>query len=207
MYGAPKVQPQAHFRANAYRLNRRTRGGQRSRSRAPSRGGPCEAVSAVGGGGSSINNLNLIYWKTTKNFEDGCSAHLKDGAAAPVHAAWACSALDAAHGMVCGLWRCLQGYYSGGNLALPDHAAFLMENVHFDGRISLEANHHCNEGVTGVLCRSRRLPSCCGHAVRLLYCRCTHAHARAGSHTHTRTRTHTRTHTHTHTHTTRMHGL
>ena len=71
------------------------------------------------------------------------------------------------------------GYYSGGNLALPDHAAFLMENVHFDGRISLEANHHCNEGVTGVLCRSRCRHHC-GHDVRLL-----------PMHTHTHTQTHT----------------
>ena len=24
----------------------------------------------------SVNNNNLIYWKSTKNFQDGCSAHI-----------------------------------------------------------------------------------------------------------------------------------
>ena len=40
----------------------------------------------------SIGNNNLLYWKTTKNFHDGCSAHLRGGV------------------------------FAGGNVALPDQA-------------------------------------------------------------------------------------
>jgi hypothetical protein len=70
----------------------------------------------------SINNLNNIYWKETKNFADGCSGHI------------------------------VNGYYSGGNMALPDMAAFIIENTIFSGSTTFEANHHCNVGVTGFLC-------------------------------------------------------
>ena len=70
----------------------------------------------------SINNNNLLYWKTTKNFHDGCSAHLSGG------------------------------LFSGGNVALPDQAAFIIERTRFTGDTTIESNHHCNVGVTGVLC-------------------------------------------------------
>ena len=30
-------------------------------------------------GHQSYNNLQLIYWKETKNFENGCSAHITGG--------------------------------------------------------------------------------------------------------------------------------
>lgn len=46
----------------------------------------------------------------------------------------------------------LGGVYRGGNVALPDMAAFVIERVSFEGDVSLEATHHCNVGVTGVLC-------------------------------------------------------
>jgi len=73
-------------------------------------------------GHKSHENLNLIYWKETKNFQNGCSAHITDGT------------------------------YSRGNMALPDMATFIIENTVFGDGVSLEANHHCNVGVTGVLC-------------------------------------------------------
>ena len=60
---------------------------------------------------TSVQNLNLIYWKETKNFQDGCSAHIIDS------------------------------YYEQGNLALPGgHGTFILENmvfgkgVHFESR-------------------------------------------------------------------------
>jgi hypothetical protein len=71
---------------------------------------------------TSFDNLNLIYWKTTKNFNDGCSSHIKDG------------------------------IFSNGNMALPDQGSIIIENTRFEGRVTMESNHHCNEGVTGVLC-------------------------------------------------------
>jgi hypothetical protein len=46
----------------------------------------------------SISNLNLIYWKESKNFEDGCSAHISGS------------------------------HYARGNLALPDQATFIIED-------------------------------------------------------------------------------
>ncbi len=70
----------------------------------------------------SFENLNLIYWKETKNFEDGCAAHISNG------------------------------HYSNGNMALPDQSTFIIEQTTFGDNVSLEANHHCNVGVTGVLC-------------------------------------------------------
>ena len=42
--------------------------------------------------------------------------------------------------------------YARGNVALPDQATFLIENALFGQGVSLEANHHCNVGLTGVLC-------------------------------------------------------
>mgnify|MGYP007045432611 CR=1 FL=1 len=51
---------------------------------------------------AALNSNNLMYWTTTKNMADGCSAHLRGG-----------------------LW-------SGGNLGLPDQAAFLIEGATFD---------------------------------------------------------------------------
>ena len=71
---------------------------------------------------SAYDSNNLLYWKTTKNFADGCSAHL------------------------------LGGEWAGGNVALPDQAAFLIEGASVYGDTALEANHHCDVGVTGVLC-------------------------------------------------------
>jgi hypothetical protein len=63
---------------------------------------------------SSINNLNLIYWKDTKNFQDGCSAHIADS------------------------------YYEKGNLALPGgHGSFILENMVFNNQIHFESAHHC----------------------------------------------------------------
>lgn len=44
------------------------------------------------------------------------------------------------------------GNYAEGNLALPDQASFIIENTNFGNNAQFEANHHCNEGVTGVLC-------------------------------------------------------
>ncbi|CAF1148840.1 unnamed protein product [Rotaria sordida] len=72
---------------------------------------------------TSINNNNLIYWKETKNFQDGCSAHIADS------------------------------FYSSGNLALPDgHGTFILENMIFNDQVHFESSHHCQVGVTGVLC-------------------------------------------------------
>eukprot|EP00957_Ditylum_brightwellii_P021843 1647746-Ditylum_brightwellii.AAC.1 len=71
---------------------------------------------------ASIENNNLIYWKETKNFANGCSAHITGG------------------------------YYAKGNMALPDQGTFIIENTTFGNGVMLEANHHCNVGITGVLC-------------------------------------------------------
>jgi len=73
-------------------------------------------------GHHSHDNNNILYWKETVNFHNGCSAHLTGGS------------------------------YSQGNMALPDQATFLIENTVFGHGVSLEANHHCNVGSTGVLC-------------------------------------------------------
>ena len=71
---------------------------------------------------ASINNLNLVYWKETKNFANGCASHIVDS------------------------------YYANGNLALPDQSTFIIERTTFAQDVRLEANHHCNVGITGVLC-------------------------------------------------------
>jgi hypothetical protein len=68
------------------------------------------------------DNLNNLYWKETANFADGCSAHISGG------------------------------WFSNGNLALPDMAGFIIEDSVFTGGAQLETNHHCNVGVTGFLC-------------------------------------------------------
>lgn len=73
-------------------------------------------------GHHSYDNNNLLYWKETKNFHNGCSAHVTGSS------------------------------YARGNVALPDQATFLIENTMFGQGVSLEANHHCNVGTTGVLC-------------------------------------------------------
>jgi len=70
----------------------------------------------------STENNNLMYWKETKNFENGCGAHL------------------------------VNGFYSNGNVLLPDQATFIIENTIIGDDTKLEANHHCNVGVTGFLC-------------------------------------------------------
>ncbi len=70
----------------------------------------------------SYGSLNLMYWKETKGFEDGCSAHIT------------------------------HGHYGSGNLALPDQSTFIIQHTVFENHISIEANHHCNVGVTGILC-------------------------------------------------------
>jgi len=70
----------------------------------------------------SIGNLNNVYWKETAAFVDTRTAHISGG------------------------------YYRDGNLALPDGAAFVIENTVFEGASSLETNHHCNVGITGILC-------------------------------------------------------
>lgn len=70
-------------------------------------------------GHHSYDNLNLIYWKETKNFNNGCSAHITGGS------------------------------YENGNMALPDQASFIIESTSFGDGVSLEANHHCDVGTTG----------------------------------------------------------
>jgi hypothetical protein len=70
----------------------------------------------------TIDNLNSIYWKETKTFQDGCSAHISDS------------------------------YYEDGSADLPDAmGAFIIENTTFNN-YGLRANHHCDVGVTGYLC-------------------------------------------------------
>ncbi len=69
---------------------------------------------------TSIDNNNLIYWKETKNFQDGCSSHIADS------------------------------FYGSGNLALPGgHGAFILENMIFNNKVHFESSHHCQVGVTG----------------------------------------------------------
>ena len=38
-------------------------------------------------------------------------------------------------------------------MALPGgHGTFLLENITFNNRVNLECSHHCDVGITGVLC-------------------------------------------------------
>lgn len=69
---------------------------------------------------SSLDNNNLIYWKTTKNFQDGCSAHFADS------------------------------YYEKGNMAMPGgHGTVILENITLHNQVSFESSHHCKVGTTG----------------------------------------------------------
>mmetsp|Transcript_20603 Transcript_20603/g.50593 ORF Transcript_20603/g.50593 Transcript_20603/m.50593 type:complete len:1472 (+) Transcript_20603:229-4644(+) len=70
----------------------------------------------------STDSLNLLYWKETKTFDNGCAAHITNS------------------------------YYAHGRVALPDHGTFLIENTAFGNWVQLETNHHCDIGETGVLC-------------------------------------------------------
>jgi len=70
----------------------------------------------------STENNELMYWKETKTFENGCGAHI------------------------------INAFYSKGNLALPDQSTFIIENTIMGEDTTMEANHHCNVGTTGVLC-------------------------------------------------------
>ena len=70
----------------------------------------------------STENNELMYWKETKTFENGCGAHI------------------------------VNGYYSKGNIALPDQSTFIIENTIMGEDVKMEANHHCNVGTTGFLC-------------------------------------------------------
>jgi hypothetical protein len=73
---------------------------------------------------SSVHNKNLVYWKETKNFQDGCSAHLSDS------------------------------FYEDGSMLLPGgHGTFVLENVVLNGQVNIECSHHCNSGVTGGMYR------------------------------------------------------
>jgi hypothetical protein len=73
-------------------------------------------------GHHSVDNNNLMYWKETKTFDNGCGSHL------------------------------INGYYAKGNMLLPDQATFIVENTVIGDDTKMEANHHCNVGTTGVLC-------------------------------------------------------
>lgn len=73
-------------------------------------------------GHKSYSNNNLIYWKETKNMADGCGSHISDA------------------------------HYEYGNMALPDQSTFIIQDTTFGNNVQLEANHHCNVGVTGFLC-------------------------------------------------------
>ena len=73
-------------------------------------------------GHSSMNNLNNIYWKETKSFQDGCSAHIS------------------------------HSYLVNGTMALPDTiGSFIIEHTTLQ-QVLLSVNHHCGIGVTGFLC-------------------------------------------------------
>ena len=84
----------------------------------------------------SENNNNLIYWKTTKDFADGCAAHLT------------------------------RGHYAIGAVLLPDQGGFVMEEMDFGTGVGFEANHHCNIGVTGMLCAPTYIFENCSFASR-----------------------------------------
>lgn len=72
---------------------------------------------------TSVDNANAIYWKETKSFADGCSAHIS------------------------------HSHFRNGTMALPDTlGSFIIEHSTLDN-ILLEANHHCGiGGTTGFLC-------------------------------------------------------
>ncbi|KAL6070194.1 G8 domain-containing protein [Balamuthia mandrillaris] len=71
----------------------------------------------------AIDNNQPIYHKETKNFADGCSAHFKNY------------------------------LFEAGTAALASgHGTILFEDCTFKGNFKFESNHHCDIGVTGVLC-------------------------------------------------------
>lgn len=70
----------------------------------------------------SFQNLNVLYWKETKSFADGCSAHVQ------------------------------HSYFANGTMALPDSlGSFIIEHSSLNN-VLMEANHHCGVGGTGFLC-------------------------------------------------------
>jgi len=73
---------------------------------------------------TSFDSSNILYWKDTKNFADGCSSHHVDNI-----------------------------FQGPGIMQLPDGAAtVIFERNTFKGNILLQANHHCGLGVSGMLC-------------------------------------------------------
>ena len=80
----------------------------------------------------SINNLHGMYWKQTKNFVDGCSAHFKD-----------CT------------FEAFPGSHNNGFIYGPGGlGAFLVEGTRFAGRTfcALCSNQHCDiDDHTGAL--------------------------------------------------------
>ena len=62
---------------------------------------------------TSIECNNGIYWKNTKNFADGCSAHIRND------------------------------FFLDTHLAMPDASAFIVQDTVFKGRTDLESGHHC----------------------------------------------------------------
>jgi hypothetical protein len=76
---------------------------------------------------ASLDNNNLIYWKDTKNFADGCSAHIADS------------------------------YYQQGNLALPGgHGTFILENMVFNDYVQFESSHHCG-GMNLMILKRKKI--------------------------------------------------
>jgi hypothetical protein len=74
----------------------------------------------------SQESSNILYWKETKNFADGCAPHI------------------------------IGSTFADGNMDMPGgHGAFVMEDVTLKGRAVMMANHHCGVGVTGALCMSQ----------------------------------------------------
>ena len=70
----------------------------------------------------AFGNLNNIYWKETKPFADGCSAHV------------------------------FNSFMFDGTLSLPDSlGSFIIEDTTLE-KVMLKGNHHCGSGTTGFLC-------------------------------------------------------
>jgi len=82
---------------------------------------------------NSINNNHGMYWKSTKNFADGCTVHVKDS-----------------------VFRTYDGMWGVGLFLGPGGlGAFVFENTEFSGGAGCAvcANQHCQVGGgTGVLC-------------------------------------------------------
>ena len=81
--------------------------------------GQYEAGDIQYSGHHSYASIELMYWKVTKGFDNGCSAHITGSS------------------------------YESGNLALPDQSTFIIERSTFGNGVSFEANHHCDVGTTG----------------------------------------------------------